>query len=190
MRRQARHRSGRVALTAAAVAVLVFGQAQAQVGPGRDLRNDAHAQRQLRAVEGRSVTQPGAAALDAANARQQLLRGQRGRLSPDEGRVDRRLDALSTPAPRPTPVLPQAPSVGELPASFDDAPIFPGSSSASERVQNLIERAGDGIAEGRLDQARSDLGLAESQLRQLGPADGSAALSQQIATLRGRLNQR
>lgn len=171
------------------ISLCVCQQTRAQVGSGRDLRTDAHAQRQLRALEGRSVTQPGAAARDAVDARQRWLRGRHGPSSPAERRVDRRLESLSTPAIRPTTSLPRIPDDGGLPSSFDETPIFP-RSGTSERVQILIDRAADGISEGRLDQARSDLELAESQLGQVEGTDGAAALRQQIASLRRQLTAR
>ena len=76
-----------------------------------------------------------------------------------------------------------------MPASYDEMLLLP-RSGAAERVANLIERAADGISEGRVDQARSDLGLAESQLGQLGEAEGAASLRQLIASLRRQLTAR
>jgi len=189
MQDRPRIRSIGLAMMVVATLLCLLGQALAQVGPGRELRGDAHAQRQLRAVEGRSVTQPSAAALDAANARQQLLRGRDRPLSPTEWRVDRQLENLGVPTVRPSTSLPPTQPQDELPASYDETTLLP-RTGATERVANLIERAADGISEGRFDQARSDLGLAESQLDQLSDAEGATSLRQQIASLRRQLTVR
>jgi hypothetical protein len=163
----------------------------AQMLPGGTLQSDAHAQRQLRAVEGRSVTQPDAAALDAMNARRSLVRGQPGALSPTQRRVERGLDALSTADPAAgaaTSARRPAPPTDNLPSSYDDDAFLP-QSRGSSVVQGLLDRAADGIAASRLDQARSDLALAERQLDTLDDAE-AVPLRDQAVALRLRLTPR
>jgi hypothetical protein len=181
----------RTLLSAALAVLLAPWPAAAQLGPGPELRQDARAQRQLRAVEGRSVTQPAPAARDAIDARQQLLRGGAGRLSPAQRRVERRLDALSTPMPAPgqAPTIPVPVSpLDDLPASYDDEAFLP-QDRASGVVRSLLDRAADGIADGRLDQARSDLAFADRQLATLDSGEG-AVLRQRAAVLHQRLAAR
>jgi hypothetical protein len=172
-------------------ALLAPGPVAAQLGRGQELREDARAQRQLRAVEGRSLTQPAPAAQDAMEARQQLLRGGVGRLSPAQRRVERRLEALSTPMPAPAPSpsasTPMQPP-SDLPASYDEELFLPRDRTA-DVVQALLDRAVEGIASGRLDQARSDLAFADRQLATLDDAEGGV-LRERAAALRQRLTAR
>ena len=90
---------------------------------GSVLHDNAHAYRQLRAVEGRSVTQPGLAARDAANASRDLLRsGQGVALDPAQRRVERGLDSVRMQdTQRPGPTAQSArPALSDFPASYDE----------------------------------------------------------------------
>jgi hypothetical protein len=171
---------------------LPAGDGFAQLDPTSALRNSAHAKRELRAVQGRSLSQPGQAARDAVNARQQLLRsGQGVNLDPSQRRVERGLADLSqAPPARDGPIPPQRLPSADLPASYDNDLLLPRRSSTA-LAETLLDRAANGLAVGRSDQARSDLGLAEQQLQGVPPdqLDDPATKSviQRAAELRRQL---
>ncbi|HMR31388.1 MAG TPA: hypothetical protein PKA13_00425 [Geminicoccaceae bacterium] len=168
--------------------LLASGMAAAQTSPP-DLRRDARAMRLQRDIEGRSLTQPGAAAIDAMNARRTVVRGRPGGLTPTERRVERSLDVLSTPLPQPRASGGPSPVPRQrLPASNEDDLFMPGSLTSSV-AEGLLDRADDGLADGRLDQARSDLALAEQQIDGLDPAE-AVALRERAVALRSRLKAR
>ena len=170
--------------------LLAAGSALAQTSP-QELRRDVRALRQERAIQGRSLTQPEAAAIDAMNARRAVVRGRPGALSPTERRVERSLDVLSTPpgsrasggGRQPAPV-----PTADLPGSNDDELFLPRSLDSSV-AEGLLDRADDGLADGRVDQARSDLALAERQIDRLDPGE-AVALRQRAAARRARLTTR
>lgn len=164
--------------------------ASAQTSAGQ-LRLDTRALRQQRAIEGRSLTQPDAAALDAMNARRDLVRGRAGASSPTERRVERNLDSLSAGRPQ-TGSLPAGQPLltprEQLPSSYEDELFLPRNLGSSV-VEGLLDRVDDGLADGRLDQARSDLALAEQQLGKLDPTE-AAPLQQRATALGLRLRPR
>lgn len=170
--------------------LLAVEPAPAQTSP-EQLRRDVRALRQQRAIEGRSLTQPDAAAIDAMNARRALVRGRPGSLSPTERGVERSLDALSSPAARPGASGERQPLPlpdNELPGSNDDELFLPRSLTSSV-AEGLLDRVDDGLAEGRIDQARSDLEFAQQQIDRLDPAE-AVALRERAVVLRGRLTTR
>lgn len=170
--------------------LLAAGPAPAQTSP-QELRRDVRALRQERAIQGRSLTQPDAAAIDAMNARRAVVRGRPGGLSPTERRVERNLDTLSAPASRPGGDGGRQPApvpTADLPGSNEDELFLPRNLNSSV-AEGLLDRADDGLANGRIDQARSDLALAERQIDRLDPGE-AVALRQRAAALRGRLTTR
>jgi hypothetical protein len=179
----------RIVLLAMLAAQPATGPAAAQTNNG--LRDSAHLYRQLRAVEGRSLSQPREAARDARDAQQDILRSGHGvALDPSARRVERSLQGLQTPPGiGRAPMGPQTAPSDRLPSSLDDD-LLPQRSPTS-LARSLLDRAADGLAGGRSDQARSDLVTAEQQLEVL-PASGvdaaeTAALRQRAADLRRQL---
>jgi hypothetical protein len=184
---------GPLALLAAAV--LVVPAALAQLGsPGAGARSpavgmarDSHIQRELRSIEGRSVTQPGLAARQARETQQELLRSGRGvALDPEARRAERRLEGLiQDEAARGAAAVPgriyrPAP---DLPASYEERELLP-AIAPTGLASSLLDRAADGLAAGRTDQARSDLALAEHEIDALGRSLG--ADDAEVAVLRAR----
>lgn len=170
--------------------IVAAGVAEAQ-GVDR-LREASRLDRQTRAVEARSVTQPDAAARDARDLAQDVRRGG-GPLSPDALRARRTLDDLAQPAaelPRALPALPGLPPA-DLPRSFD-APTAVPASGRLEMVDLLIDRARQAAADGRPAQALSDLAFAERQLDGLAAAGSGDAAErrQRIAATRSGLDGR
>ncbi len=177
-----------IAAAALAASMLSGAGAATAQNAADQLRQDTRALRQQRAVESRALTQPGAASLDAMNARNRLVRGQSGNLSPTQRRVERRLDTLSAgPSTSGLPSTPRAaPLVSDrLPSSYEDD-VFQPRDLGSSVVEGLLDRVDDGLADGRPGQARSDLDLAEQQLDRMAPAD-AAPLRERASALRGRL---
>jgi hypothetical protein len=177
------------ALLAAAPAAAQLGPPGAGAGsPGTGMARDSHIQRELRSIEGRSVTQPGPAARDAGDARRVLLRsGQGTALDPEALRAERRLEGVigdeaarrGAAAPgtvdRPTP---------DLPASYDQDRDYLPRPAPSGLAPMLLDRAEEGLVAGRTDQARSDLAIAEREIDGLSVRLG--ARDPEVVTLRAR----
>lgn len=162
-------------LSAAWVAALLVepGMAQQQ---GLSGANDAYMQRQLRSLQGSVRSSPESTALQLQRARRDLIQQSRGvALTPEQARLNRGLDQIerqlrqersSAVRVPPRPVTTDEP----LPSSYGTDQPLP-SFSRSATLRRLVGRAETAVAEGRPDQARSDLATARTLLAGVEPTD-------------------
>lgn len=148
--------------------VLVAGAAAAQtslIDPDR-----AWQRRQADTIERRTVTDPAGAGLQAREQRRQLGVATRGAIDSDAITTEQRLERAASGQGRAVgPVPPRPARAGEpLPFSADtsrDRELFATERDPLATADLLLERAAEGIAEGRTDAARSDLSLAAAELQ-------------------------
>ena len=181
-----------VALASAHAFLVATGTAAQQSGSfaGRPppAGGDAYLQRQVRTLE-RAGSAPGSAIL-LRRAERDLIGQSRGVfLSPEQARVRRDLDRIGReqqPARLsaeggPAPALPRG---DRLPGSVVDDAALP-SLGASTTLTRLVGRAEAALAEGRTNQARSDLATARS----LSAGAGPAGLEARMTALERRLDE-
>ena len=166
----------RAARAAVIVASMLPAIASAQLSERSNPLGSAYVARQVRAVEALRATNPELAAEQATALRSQLQRGVATTGSAGGNAVvQRRMDevVLRQPFEAQPGVTPlQGPIAGRplaVPKSGDDPLRL---SPQSTLVADLLDRAEQAHADGRLAQARSDLAFATSQL---GATDGDAA---------------
>lgn len=152
--------------------------------------NDAYMQRQLRSLQGSVRSSPDAAALQLQRARRDLIQQNRGLvLTPEQARLNRGLDQVGrqlqqegSPASR---IPPRPATVREpLPSSYGTDQPLP-SFNRSATVGRLVGRAETALAEGRPDQARSDLAAARSLMEGVEPSDPDGGSD--LASLQARM---
>lgn len=177
-------------LPVAVMLVVASGAAGAQslIDPDR-----AWQRRQADVIERRALTDPAGAATQARETRRQLSVESRQAIDPDAVATARRLDRTAQGAAG-TSVPPRpAPAAEPLPFSADrarDRELFETERDPLATAGVLLERAAEGIAEGRTDAARSDLSLAATELQMAsGSADGAKIerARRRLAELEARL---
>lgn len=159
--------------------LLVLGAAAAQtslIDPDR-----AWQRRQADTIERRAVTDPSGAGRQAREQRRQLGVETRGAIEPDAITTEQRLERAASGQGRAVgPVPPRPARAGEpLPFSADtsrDRELFDVERDPLATADLLLERAAEGIAEGRTDAARSDLSLAAVELQMAGGAADAGRL--------------
>jgi hypothetical protein len=149
--------------------------------------------RELREIERRAVTDPGAAARQAAATRRRLV-GESGGVAftPERARIDRELGRLESapPAPDRPPAPPAADGGPELPSSFsDDSETLPSLTREIRLVTRLLDRAARGLEAGDAPSVGSDLATARASLAGLRPAAPAAEIEPLATRLEG-LEQR
>jgi hypothetical protein len=159
---------------------------------------DAQLQRQLRSLERRGTGSPASAAIQLRRAQRDLVGQSRGvALTPDQARIARGLDRVGRELRQDrgdaaTLQPPARPRGERLPGSVDDDAALP-SFGGTVTLGRLVGRAETALAQGRRDQARSDLATARSLVGATEPGrapDGSAALADlqaRMTALEGRL---
>lgn len=172
--------------------VMLSGAASAQtslIDPDR-----AWQRRQADVIERRAVTDPAGAAAQAGEARRQQSVETGRSIDADAVTTGRRLDrtAQAEGAARPS-VPPRPPAAAEpLPFSADttrDRELFEAERDPLATANLLLERAAEGIAEGRTDAARSDLSLAAAEL-QMAAGDAERAKLERARRRLGELEAR
>lgn len=160
-------------LAATCAGLMLAGAAAAQtslIDPDR-----AWQRRQADAVERRAVTDPAGAASEAREARRRMGVETRGAIDAEALETERRLERALAGGRAAGPVPPRPARAGEpLPFSADtsrDRELFEDERDPLATADLLLERAAEGIAEGRTEAARSDLSLAAAELQM---AAGSA----------------
>ncbi|MDX6751602.1 hypothetical protein SH611_17490 [Geminicoccaceae bacterium 1502E] len=171
-------------------ALVLLGAGNAGAQDPLDPR-ESQVRRQIRSLENRAVTDPVGAGFAADAVRRELLRGSGGGdFTPEQRRLERRLERVRRPLPPPAAGQEHAPSGEKLPfsAGAGQAPL-PASSEPLAIVRRLLARAADGVEAGRMAQARSDLAAAAGELDRLPPeaAEGAAAVRRDLDALAGRV---
>jgi hypothetical protein len=152
----------------ACVLSLLAGSAAAQttlIDPDR-----AWQRRQADTVERRAVTDPAGAATQAREARRLMGVETRGAIDPEAIETERRLERAARAGGRATGPLPPRPARASEPLPFSadtsrDRELFAEERDPLATADLLLERAAEGIAEGRTEAARSDLALAAVELQ-------------------------
>ena len=150
--------------------------------------SDAYLQRQLRTLE-RGGTSPGSAQILLQRTQRDLTSRSRGvYLTPEQARVQRDLDRIERDmrgSPSRTGVPAPLPLLGErLPGTIDDAAALP-SMGGTVTLGRLVDRAERALADGRPQQARSDLAAARSLMG--GFTAESPAEAAQLTELQARM---
>jgi hypothetical protein len=161
-------------LLRACVGLVLAGSAAAQtstIDPDR-----AWQRRQADAIERRAVTDPAGAAAQASEERRRLRVENRGAIDADALTTEQRLERARAGGRSAEPVPPRPPrAAGLLPFSADtsrDRELFGLERDPLATADLLLERAAEGLAEGRTDAARSDLAFAAAELQiAVGTAD-------------------
>ena len=151
-------------------------------------------ERQLRAAQGRALSDPEGAARDLGRLHHDLRRDNGGvSFGPDAARIDRQLRTFGDrQVRRPDVARRRVPGTPAEPPSS----VEPGTSGIPSVDQNvtlarsLLDRADEGIAEGRTDSARSDLALVQESLTGLKGLVATAPLAARAAALQSRLDGR
>lgn len=154
-------------LVGACVVAMLAGSAVAQtstIDPDR-----AWQRRQADAIERRAVTDPAGAASMAREERRRVVGETRGAIDADVVETERRLERTRAGGRSAEPVPPRPPrAAGLLPFSADtsrDHELFGLERDPLRTADLLLERAAEGLAEGRTDAARSDLSLAAAEIQ-------------------------
>jgi len=150
--------------------------------------------RQLDAIERRAVTDPAGAAAEARELRRRMTAEGRASSDPEAIATERRLRAIEAGG-RPAVSLPPRPAraADPLASSVDtsrDRLLFETERDPLATADRLLERAAEGIAEGRIEAARSDLSLAAAELQMARGAVETARLErarQRLGELEARL---
>jgi hypothetical protein len=179
-------------LVGACVGFVLAGSALAQtstIDPDR-----AWQRRQADTVERRAVTDPVGAASMAREERRRMAVENRGAIDAEAIATERRLERVSQAGRSAEPVPPRPARAGErLPFSADtsrDRELFAVERDPLATADLLLERAAEGIAEGRTDAARSDLAFAAAELQMaVGTADPARLerARQRLGELQARL---
>ncbi|MCS7269186.1 MAG: hypothetical protein NZ704_14130, partial [Geminicoccaceae bacterium] len=131
--------------------------AQSLIDPDR-----AWLRRKVDALELRAATDPVGAA-EEARALGRELRRAAGAGDGERLRLERRLERIAAGPPR-TVVSPGPPRGLDPPPSSLERELFASERDPLRTADLLLARAAEGLAEGRLDAARSDLSLAAAEL--------------------------
>lgn len=130
----------------------------------------AHLRRDMRQLQQQLRTSPESVQGEINRVRRNLIRESRGvYFTPEQARINRGLNQLESEVARqrleeepPSPLVP--PRGDDLPSSYgDDAPL-PSMRRELTLTGRLLDRAEEGLAEGRVSQAASDLATARSFL--------------------------
>lgn len=155
----------------ACVGVMLAGSAAAQtstIDPDRSWQR-----RQADTIERRAVTDPAGAAREAREQRRLLEVGTRGAIDADAVTTGKRLERAASGQGRIARSQPPRPARAPEPLPFSadtsrDRELFDAERDPLATADLLLERAAEGIAEGRTDGARSDLSLAAAELQMAG----------------------
>lgn len=150
------------------VGLVLAGSATAQtstIDPDRSWQR-----RQADAVEQRAVTDPAGAAREAREQRRRLAVETRGAIDADAVTTGQRLERAASGQGRIAGAAPPRPARAPEPLPFSadtsrDRELFDAERDPLATADLLLERAAEGIAEGRTDAARSDLSFAAAELQ-------------------------
>jgi hypothetical protein len=145
---------------------------------------DAYLQRQLRTLE-RGATSPESAEILLQRTQRDFTSRSRGvYLTPEQARAQRDLDRIErdlrgAPGRVATTPLPARPRGERLPGTIDDVGALP-SMGGTVTLGRLVGRAESALADGRPQQARSDLAAARSLIggASAGSPEEAAALTE------------